>query len=329
MTKFLNDLKADLTDRRLMPLVALTVAALVVAVAWVALSGGSSSSSPTAHAIVLPSGPAAVGGLETSALTPEKAYAETSSGSSAQRHGAARNPFTPLPGSEPKAASKTGASTASASAASSKSTSSGSSGATSKSSGESTTKKTTKTTTKPAAPKTVYQVAILFGVLPAGTLPAAAQLTAYEDLGLSTALPNAKSPLLVYRGVTRGTSTSATFSVVGEAILRGQGSCLPEAQDCQAIDLKAGETEQLEYTPPGGTPVVYELRVITITSSKASASAARRMLSAQPAGQAVLKAAGRLSVPDLVYAQPGLLVFPRRPASAARAHGATVHRGRR
>jgi hypothetical protein len=166
-------------------------------------------------------------------------------------------------------------------------------------------------------------------VLPAGTLPAAAQLTAYEDLKLSTPLPNAQSPLLVYRGVNQGTSTSATFSVVGEAILRGQGSCLPEAQDCQAIDLKPGESEQLEYTPPGAAPVVYELRVITITSSKASASAARRILRAQPAGQAVLRSSGRLSIPDLVYAQPGLLVSPRRPASAARAHGATVHRGRR
>ncbi len=97
MNQFFNDLKADLTDRRLMPLVALVVIAVVAAVGWALFSGGSSSSTSTVHAIVLPAGPAP--GLATTTVTPEKAVAETASGYAAQRHGASRNPFAPLPGS--------------------------------------------------------------------------------------------------------------------------------------------------------------------------------------------------------------------------------------
>lgn len=322
MTEFLNDLKADLTDRRLMPLVALVLIAVVAAVGWALLSGGSSSSTTTVHAVVLPAGPPA--GLATTTITPEKAVAETATGYAAQRHGYARNPFLPLPGSaaaSTSSASSSSSSTASTASTKSSESSSSSSSSSSKSSGST-------TPSKPAAPKkpkTVYKVAVLFGVLPAGTLPANAQLTAYENLRLATPFPEAHNPLIVYRGVTQGKTASATFTVVGEVILHGEGSCLPEPQNCAAINLAPGKSEQLEYTPPGGQTIVYELRVVSIAAAKASATAAARQLTVNTQGQALLKSRGLLSVPDLVYARPDMLVFPRHRAKAARAHTA-LHR---
>ncbi len=323
MTDFLNNLKADLTDRRLLPLVAVTVVALIAAVAWAVLAGGSSTSTTTTsiHAVVLPSGPVGASGLVATSVTPEKAVAEIASGFASQRHGSSRDPFTPLPGSPSTATASAATKTASAS------TSSGASSSTKSSGSEKSSSSTTPATpTKPATPKTVYNTAVLFGEVPAGTPPANAQLTAYPVLKLSTPLPNASSPLVVYRGVTKGKIVSATFSLVGEAILRGQGSCLPEPQNCQAIDLQPGQAEQLEYVPPSGAPIVYELRVVTITAVTATAASARRVLTAQPAGQSLLKADGLLALPYLVYAEPGLLVFPRKAAVAARAHTARIAR---
>ena len=328
MTDFLNNLKADLTDRRLLPLVAVTVVALVAAVAWAVLAGGSSSSSGSSttsiHAVVLPSGPAAGTGLVASSVSTENAVAETASGFASQRHGSSRDPFTPLPGSASSSTSTTAAKTASASTTTTSSSSSSSSS--SKATGSETSSSTPAKPTKPAIQKTVYTTAVLFGVVPAGTPPANAQLTAFPALKLSTPLPNASQPLIVFRGVTKGKVVSATFTLVGEAILHGQGSCLPEPQDCQAIDLRPGQAEQLEYIPPSGQPVVYELRVVSITATTASAAAARRALAASPAGQSLLKTDGRTALPYLVYAEPGVLVFPKKPAAAASAHSARRHR---
>ena len=235
MSEFFNNLKADLTDRRLMPLVALVVIAVVAAVGWALLSGGSSSSSTTVHAVVLPTGPAP--GLATTTVTPEKALAETATGYAAQRHGSARNPFLPLPGSGTATASSRSAATASTASTSSTASSSSTSSSGSGSSSASTTP------AKPSTPKTktVYRVAVLFGSIPAGTTPANAQLTAYENLKPATPLPDAKNPLVVYRGVTQGKKASATFTIVGEVILHGEGSCLPEPQNCAAINLAPGQ----------------------------------------------------------------------------------------
>ncbi len=330
MNDFLNNLKADLTDRRLLPLVVVTVLALVAAVAWAVLSGGSgsssSSSTPSIHAVVLPGGPVGTG-LVATAVTPEKAVAETASGFAVQRRGTSRDPFTPLPGAASATSSSSSAKTASASTTTTSSSSSASSSTKASASEKSST--TPSTPSKPATPKTVYNTAVLFGVVPAGTPPANAQLTAYPVLKLSTPLPNAASPLVIYRGVTKGKTVSATFTLVGEAILHGQGSCLPEPQNCQAIDLAPGQAEQLEYTPPSGQPIVYELRVVGITAITAKAAAARRVLAAQAAGQSILKSENLLALPYLVYAEPGLLVFPRKAAVAARAHSSrAARRGR-
>jgi hypothetical protein len=323
MNDFLNSIKADLLDRRLLPIVALVVLALVGAVAYAVLGGGSSAVTPAA---VAPSvGATASPGVAVSQSTSETAVAETTGGISQQRKGYAHNPFTPLPEPKTPTPTTTATSTASSSSGGSSSSSSGSTGSTGGSGGSTPTSPSQPS--KPTKPKTVYNVAVLFGALPAGTTPETAQLTPYENLKLLTPLPSAQQPLIVFRGVTTG-GKSATFTLVGEAILHGTATCLPSASQCEAIDLKPGQTEQLEYVTSTGTQELYELRVVGIVAAEATGAAVKSMLRGESkAGREILRHAGLVTIPDLHYSsQPGVLVFAERPAFAARARAAARRR---
>ncbi len=317
MSEFLKSVKADLTDRRLLPVVATVGVCLLAAVAY-AVMGGSSSKPSTAVSASVTS-VTHTGGIVVSATTSEKAVAETTNGVSEQRSGTARNPFAPIPGTTPPATSASTGSSSSGSGSSTSSSGSGSSTPTEE------TKAPEESTKPPAKPKTrtVYHVAIEFGLFPAGATPETVVLTPYENLRLLTALPTAKQPLIVFRGVTSG-GKAATFSIVGEAILHGVGTCLPSASQCQALDLKPGQSEMLEYLPPGGEPINYELRVVNIAASKAAAKAsAAKAWGESRAGAEVLRRAGLEALPFLRYSsQRGVLVFPRRGAFSARAHKA-------
>jgi hypothetical protein len=323
MSEFLSSVKADLLDRRLVPLVALVVLALIGAVAYAVLGGGSSPAAPKTAAVS--TGSAIAGspsGLAVSQVSPEKAVAETTGGVSQQRQGAVHNPFTPLP--EPKTKTATLPQAASSSTAASSSSSSSSQG-----SGGSSPTEPSKPST-PAKPKIVYHVAVLFGVLPVGTTALTAQLTPYENLKLLAPLPSASQPLIVYRGVTLG-GKSATFTLIGEAILHGEAKCLPSETQCEAIDLKPSQSEQLEYITATGEPANYELRVVSIAGTTASAAAVKSVLRGESeAGRELLSHDGLMAVPDLSNSsQPGVLVFAGHRAFAASASGAVRHaRGR-
>jgi hypothetical protein len=311
MTEFLNALKTDLSDRRLLPFVALVGVALLAAIAYVVIGGGSSSTPTAAVAPVTASAPPS--SLSVSQTSTEKPAAETTEGANAQHRGIARNPFVELPTPATKTTSTTTPSTGSGSTPST-------------GTGSSPTSTTPKETTppKPSKPKTVYHVAVLFGPVPAGTEAQAAVLTPYENLKLLTPLPSAKLALLVYRGVTTA-GHSATFSVVGEVFPRGAGRCLPSEAQCEAIDLKPGQSEQFQYTPASGGPTaLYELKVVTIASSKAKTGSVKGLLGGvSKAGRDVLKRAGMVAIPFLHYSsQFGVLSFSSHHALAARTHGA-------
>jgi hypothetical protein len=166
-------------------------------------------------------------------------------------------------------------------------------------------------------------VAVLFGVLPPGTAPLNAPLTPHANLKLLAPLPSAKQPLVIFRGVTAG-GKSAAFTLVGELIIHGNAACLPSTTQCALILLKPGQAEQLEYLPPEGVPVTYELRIASIAQAKASAASLKRASASESkAGRALLGAAGLRALGGLRYSQTaGVLVFPRGHASAARAHAA-------
>ncbi len=328
MSNFLSSVKADLVDRRLLPVVVLVGLAFVAALTYAILGGGSTAATPTA---AVARGAATPASVAISQTTPEKAVAETTGGGSEQRSGAAHNPFTPLPETKAKsttpAASSTPATSSSAPSSSSSGGSSSSSagsgaGSSQGSGGSSPTPSAPATPSKPSTPtkpKTVYHVAVLFGALPAGTTPSTAQLTPFENLKLLTPLPSAKQPLIIFRGVTVG-GKSATFTLVSEAILHGPAACLPSTTQCEAIDLRESQSEQLEYLSPAGVTELYELRIVSIVSSKASSAAIKSIYRGESkAGRELLGHSGLEAIPDLRYSsQPGVLVFAVHHAFAAR-----------
>jgi hypothetical protein len=310
MTAFLNSVKADLLERRMLPLLVALGAALVGATAYAVLGGGSTATPPPVSSARVP-----VSGISVTPAprNPARAVAETTNGVAVQRAGNARNPFSPLPG----AASKTKTSS------SSTATKKASTKAEAVKSTPSTGSTTPATPSKPAPapqPQTVYHVAVLFGVVPAGTAPGTAQLTPYANLKLFAALPSAKQALIVFRGVTAG-GKSAVFTLVGEAIIHGNATCRPSTVQCQAIEVQPKQIEQLEYLAPSGEVVTYELRIASIVSTKASAaSVTNAWASDSKAARRLLGQAGLLAVPGLSYSNTaGVLVATRHSGPAAHA----------
>ncbi|MGA2320019.1 MAG: hypothetical protein ABSG95_04660 [Solirubrobacteraceae bacterium] len=340
MSAFLKSVKTDLLDRRLLPaLIALGVA-LLAAVAYAVLGGSGAGSVPTPTAPI--STPVSSAITVTQVPTgADAAVAETTGGSAHQHGGQARNPFAPLPGSTATSASgakaagsatsgsttPAGSQTTSGSGSSGAGTSSGStssgSGSTSPSGGGSEPTTPSKPSTPPT-PKMAYRVAVLFGLAPSATTPQSTQLTPFSNLQLYTQLPSSKQPVVVFRGVTHG-GMSAAFTLVGEAIIHGKAVCRPSASQCQVIDLAPGQEEQLEYLPGEGQPIVYQLKVVSITASKASTAIAQSvLLKESKPGFEVLRQAGLLALPGLRYSQKaGVLVFVGRSALSARTRRVT------
>jgi hypothetical protein len=318
MNAFLSSVKADLLDVRLRLALLILAIALVAAVVYAVLGGGGSSATVTSSTAPISSGAQGIAVSQAPANL-AKPVAETTNGSSQQRGGASRDPFTPLPAVGVTGASaKASSGSASGSSASGSSKTSAQTGSPSQGAGVTTPLKPS-APAKPKAPAVVYKVAVLFGVAPPGTPAESLQLTPYENLARLTPLPSAKLPLLVFRGVTTG-GKSATFTVVGEVILHGGGTCLPSASQCQAIDLRPGQTEEVEYLPAGGVATTYQLQVVSISSSKASAArAARAFHAVSKVGQALLRRKRLTALPGLRYSfRLGVLVFAGQPASAAR-----------
>lgn len=328
INEFFRTLAADLRDRRFLPFVALVSVALVGGIAYAALAGGSSAT-PTPSAPVPRAG---VTGIAATQAKPETAVAETTSGTADQRKGKVHDPFKLLPGAEKTATSTSTSSSTSTSGSGVKSESGAvkteaGSGKSEAGSGEAESKPTKPST--PSKPKTVYHVAVLFGIVPSGAAPLiTTTLTPFQSLKLFTPLPSAKQPLLVFRGVTAG-GKAATFTLVGEAILHGQAACLPTPTQCQAIDLQKERYEQLEYLTPTGEVVTYELRIVSITTTKATTASFQSFLRGQSkAGRELLRNAELLDIPLLhSSSQPGVFVFAGHAASTARAHTA-ASRGR-
>ncbi len=287
MNEILNSLKSDLLDRRLLPVLVALCLALAGAVAYVVLDGGGSSeagTTPSAAAGAARGGafkqPGGSHGpnlaVSEAKANPNAAISETTEGARYRHKPGSHDPFTPLP--SPKTASSSAAKSSGTSSVSSPSTSSSStsvekSSPSSTNTGGSTT--TPSTPVKPAPkkkPKTVYVVSAQFGVLAttAGTL---SQLTPYPDLKRLQQLPSAQDVRLVFSGA-RGNGKGAVFALSLEAILKGPATCIPSAEQCEAIDLEAGQSEELTYLEPDGQSVPYELKVLSITKESSTASAA-------------------------------------------------------
>ena len=327
---FFSSLKDDLLNRRMLPFLVVLGVALVGAVAYAVLSGGSSTTSTVSVSASSGGSPVVAGvAVSQAPANPDRPISETTNGASKQHEGYARNPFIPLPGAGTTSAGA--ASTVPSTTSTTPSSPSGSGTSTSSAGGATPAPAPApepKAPAKPAPPEPVYHVLALFGLAPVA--PAlSSTLRPYENIKRLTPLP-ATTPLVVFMGVTAG-GKSATFTLVGEAILHGNGACLPSASQCQAIDLRPGQVEQLEYLPPNGQTIVYELKVLSISASKASAAAAQRSYRVQSrAGREALRHSGVPALTEMHYSpNKGVLVFAGHSAFAARAHGARAHAAKR
>ncbi len=337
MSEFFNSLKGDLLDRRLLPLLALVAVALVAAVGYAALGGGgSSSTTPPAPTSPSPQASTKTGSIAvTPAITgAQQPVAETTYGASHQHSGSSRNPFTPLPGAK-SASTSTPAATPGSSSPSSGSSSStpSTSSAPTKSSGGTSPAPTTPAKPTPAKPKVAYQVDVLFGAGPVGTIPPIIQLTPLNDLTRLQPLttPGGEAPL-VFAGVAAG-GKSAIFTLVREVILHGPAVCGPSASQCQTIRLSPGQTEELEYIVPGGQSLLYKLQLVSIAAVKASAAKATSLFRVESkVGRALLRRDGLSALPGMRYSQnKGVVVIGRWSpfaARAARARAARAHAAR-
>ncbi len=337
MSAFFDSLRSDLLDRRLRPVIALLALALVAAIVYAVLAGSGSSTPAPSVPATTPGGGVAISAVKTEAA---QAVAETTGGAG-QTSGVTRDPFAPLPTPKASAAAASGAGSSASSSSSSSSSggssssagSGGESGAPSgggEASSPSPSPGSSGGANAPAKPKahakTAYDVSILFGQAAPNTPVAGAALTPYDKLELAQPLPSAQQPLIVFRGVVAG-AKSVTFTLVGEAILRGSAVCRPSASQCQAIDLQVGQTEELEYAPPGATPTNYMLYVASIKSltTKASQSSATTSHESK-VGAELLRSSGLSALPGLRWStDKGVLVIAGRSAFAARAHAAIVH----
>jgi len=323
MSAFVASLKSDLLDRRFLPLLVVLGVALAGALAYAILGGGGSStaSSPEPAPNASSGAGKATAGVVIAPATanPKAAVSETTSGAP-QRAGNVSDPFKPLPSAKAKSASAssttTHASGGTPSSSSSSSKGSGSSGTGSGSSSSGTGSKPS----KPQPPRQVYEVNVLFGVAPAGTSPQSIPLAAFNNLARLDPLTAGGEAPLVFAGVTSA-GKSAIFTLVREVILHGPAGCRPSASQCQAIELKPGQSEELEYIVPGGQTLVYKLELVSITAVKASAAKAASVFhSESPAGRALLRRAGLGGVPGLRYLTATGVLVPSHPhAFAARA----------
>ncbi len=275
MNDFLDSIKEDLLDRSRLPYLIALCVAFVGVLAFALIAGAGSSSTSTAssgHSTPTETSP---GGIPVSkAQSTSDLSAEVSTGNPTTHPNVIRDYFAPLPSSEKATTPATpAASTASSASTSSPSTSSGSSSSSSPPAKETGGSEPAKPTTppKPKEPQKTYNVALLFGV--SSPAPQQSQLTPYENAKHGLQLPSSQVALVTFTGTSAG-GKGATFKLNGEAILHGDGTCLPSPTQCETLELAPGKAEQLEYLPTGGTAVTYELQVVSIQASGSNASSA-------------------------------------------------------
>jgi hypothetical protein len=310
---FLSSIRADLVEKRLLPVaIALAAVAVVVPVGAGLLS--SSSSSPVV-------GPPAAVTPPPGAPSPAKALdavAGPSTPAAKVYKGRELDPFR-LSASAVKAqaaaAAKTGSTTVVKTAATTPV-------ATTKTSTTPTTKVTTpKVTTTPKttpAPKTT----------PTPTTPVAtpsplaqlAKLTSRQSYSVAmnvvdatgartlanavrlSPLPSASNPLVEYLGVLRS-GRGASFLVNPGTVAQGPGLCLPSGSDCQLLVLKPGQIEALGVHTSGAPVMQASIAVSDWHVVRHSSVAAARRARAQvvPQGRTLVTQSTQPALTDLVY----------------------------
>ena len=311
----LRTLVADLVERRLWPVAVVLVIALV-ALPVVVLGGAEE----TAPVTTVPGAQAEAG--EASAVT------LATDGDNPRAEGSQRDPFTqpaakkavPATGGD---ASTAGGAPAAGSTGSTGSTGSGSAGPTGGSSpdlglgdigvvpidgsnGGSTGSGSTGSGSPSTDDRDSWHVDLRFGKN--------GSLQSKSDVPRLSPLPSTQDPFFVFLGVAADGKT-AMFLVSSDAVATGDGRCLPSPENCDRVEMEAGDTEFFDVATPDGSVTQYQLDLVRVSRKRAAnaavANAARVRESS--AGREVLREAvqtKQVDVSDLAYSPQLGLVIP-------------------
>lgn len=252
MNKLLLDLWHDLRAKRLWPVAALLVVALVAVP--LALRKGSSSGSPS---------PAASASAPASPADKAVVVADTNTSKNSNLNDfSTKNPFQPdhavLAAAHPKPAAPSKTSTPSGGSGAG----SGSGGASSPSSGNpGGSSGGAPVQPLPQQPRLTffgYTIDLKFGKFGSTTLHRGVQKLAI--------LPNQTNPLLIFLGVNTAENT-AVFLLDSKLTAAGEGSCKPNADTCSFLYLKVDpnhNSEELSLQNADGTSTDYSVELLAI-----------------------------------------------------------------
>lgn len=289
----------DLRSKRLWPLAAALVVAIVAVPVVLSSSSGASVTPPPAAPAPVANGLPAVN--------------DTAAPATAAPTGSARSPFAPVGGTSTTTTTTTTSSTTlpgvtTPPTGSSSPTTSGGTGSTTPptttSPGGTTPGQPTIPTPKPKQAIPTLKSDQSYSVALAIT-KATGGLDTIHPLERLTPLPSAQQPLLVELGVLKGGSR-VLFAVQPGTVVSGKGTCIPGPIDCEILSLAQGQTERLSVQTNAGVVRVALFAVTGITAVKhPSRSAAMKVRSQESkAGRRVL-AHSSLKALKLFRYEPG------------------------
>ncbi|MEA2390081.1 MAG: hypothetical protein QOK31_190 [Solirubrobacteraceae bacterium] len=270
--RFARNVFDDLVERRLAPVAALLLLALV------AVPLALSKSMPKDTAALAPPAPAGVD-LSVPAMQPVVALASPEGRARLERL-QALNPFqqrhAPVVRRVKAATSPSGAPTTGATPGASKPSSTS---PTAGGGGTSSPSPTPTTAPAPhAAPAAPHKPRAHYVTFVDARFGGIGHTHSQGSLARLSPVPSRGTPVLIYLGLQSDRKT-AVFLVSSDAHAEGDGRCVPSPRDCQTLRMQAGQSEFLDVTQANGATAQYELDVVRIGRRRvASARAAHHSL---------------------------------------------------
>jgi hypothetical protein len=292
---------SDLREKRLWPVVAALVVALI-AVPLVLSKSSSPAPAPTTVAQ----------GAGAAAPSTEPAVSVSAAPSQVSLNGRARDPFT-----QQKTASPAKPTAATAGTGSGASSTAAATGAGTASTGTSSSSTGSAVPTSGPAPRTVIPTGkpkpVVTGLSANQAYHVAVTITngsgglnAIDPLQRLSILPSEQSPMLVNLGVLQG-GRRVLFVVEPGTVLGGPGICTPGPIDCQIVSLVAGQVESLSRRTSSGSVWVSDFAItgISVDRFPSAAAASRARNATAAAGRRLLDGATGSAL-SLFQFQPNL-----------------------
>jgi hypothetical protein len=244
---FLTDLYWDLRDRRLLPLVALVVVA-IVAVPF--LLGGKSDESSTPGVVAVATPDTAAGGSDSSRLVAVEAKPGLRDYHKRLAHRSPTDPFKPRFTGPQLAGSELGGGGGELSSTSTTSTTT-----TKTSDGTTTTETTTESQGGAGSPPSLKEYTIAIDVKITRTETKAdgkkgkSEPTVHHRVIPPAALPSEKVQAVAYMGLSPKTKQPLLLISNAVTAIFGEGKCLSGAQTCQLLEVEPGMPETFVFGP--------------------------------------------------------------------------------